>query len=69
MCKSKSRIHLDRLVAQFESALAPKPFWVADGMLSSQRRATLMETIVAIEMTVETVEGNFKLGQHKGDAD
>jgi len=58
--------HLDRLVAQFESALAP---WLADGMLSSQRRATLMESIVAIEMTVETVEGSFKLNQHKADAD
>jgi transcriptional regulator len=56
-------------VEQFESALAPKPPWVADIMLSSQRRATLMEAIVAIEMTVETVEGSFKLNQHKGDAD
>jgi transcriptional regulator len=56
-------------VAQFESALAPKPPWVADGILSSQRRATLMESIVAIEMTVETVEGSFKLNQHKADAD
>ena len=61
--------HLDRLVAQFESALAPEPPWVADGMLSSQRRATLMESIVAIEMTIETVEGSFKLNQHKADAD
>ena len=61
--------HLDRLVAQFESALAPKAPWVADGMLSSERRATLMESIVAIEMTVETVEGSFKLNQHKTDAD
>src|SRR5207245_8846448 len=61
--------HLDRLVAQFEAALAPEPPWVADGMLSSQRRATLMESIVAIEMTVETVEGSFKLNQHKADAD
>jgi transcriptional regulator len=61
--------HLDRLAAQFESALAPKPPWVADGMLSSQRRATLMESIVAIEMTIETVEGSFKLNQHKADAD
>jgi len=61
--------HLDRLVAQFESALAPKPPWVAEGMLSSQRRATLMESIVAIEMTVETIEGSFKLNQLKADAD
>ena len=34
-----------------------------------QRRATLLESIVAIEMTVETVEGSFKLNQHKADAD
>jgi len=61
--------HLDRLVAQFESRLAPKPPWVADSMLSSQRRATLMKSIVAIEMTVETVEASFKLNQHKADAD
>src|SRR5262245_8481359 len=61
--------HLDRLVAQFESRLAPKPPWVADGTLSPQRRATLMESIVAIEMTVETVEASFKLNQHKPDAD
>src|SRR5438105_2123568 len=31
--------------------------------------ALLMESIVAIEMTVETVEGSFKLNQHKADAD
>ncbi len=61
--------HLDRLVAQFESRLAPKPPWVADSMLSSQRRATLMKSIVAIEMTVETVEASFKLNQHKANAD
>src|SRR6266481_943996 len=60
--------HLDRLAAQFESGLTPKPPWTADG-LSSQRRATLLESIVAIEMTVETVEGSFKLNQHKADAD
>ena len=61
--------HLDRLVAQFESRLAPKPPWVADSMLSSQRRATLMKSIVTIEMTVETVEASFKLNQHKADAE
>jgi transcriptional regulator len=38
-------------------------------MLSSQRRAMLMKSIVAIEMTVETVETSFKLNQHKADAD
>jgi transcriptional regulator len=29
----------------------------------------LTQAIVAIEMLVETVEGKFKLNQHKGDAD
>jgi transcriptional regulator len=28
-----------------------------------------MKSIVAIEMTVETVEASFKLNQHKPDAD
>jgi len=37
--------------------------------LSAQRRAMLMRSIVAIEMTVETVEASFKLNQHKADAD
>jgi transcriptional regulator len=60
--------HLDRLAAQLESGLPSKPPWTTDG-LSPQRLATLMESIVAIEMTVETVEGSFKLNQHKADAD
>jgi transcriptional regulator len=60
--------HLDRLAAQFESDLAPKPLWTADGV-SPQRRDTLMKSIMTIEMTVETVEGSFKLNQHKSDAD
>jgi transcriptional regulator len=29
----------------------------------------LMKAIVGIEMMVETVEGSFKLNQHKADAD
>jgi transcriptional regulator len=60
--------HLARLVAQFESGLPSNRPWTTDG-LSSQRLATLMESIVAIEMTVETVEGSLKLNQHKADAD
>ena len=60
--------HLDRVAGQFKSWLAPKPPWTAD-RVSPQRRDTLAQAIVVIEMTVETVEGNFKLGQHKVDAD
>jgi len=62
------RDHLDRLAAQFESGLPSNRPWTTEG-LSSQRLATLMEAIVAIEMTVETVEGSLKLNQHKADAD
>jgi transcriptional regulator len=62
------RDHLDRLAAQFESGLPSNRPWTTDG-LSSQRLATLMGAIVAIEMTVETVEGSLKLNQHKADAD
>ena len=29
----------------------------------------LLKAIVAVEMTVESIEGNFKLNQHKSDED
>ena len=29
----------------------------------------LLKAIVAIELTIETIEGNFKLNQHKSDED
>ncbi len=60
--------HLDRLAAKFEAWHAPKPPWTA-ARVSAARRATLTNAIVAIEMTVETVEGSFKLNQAKSDAD
>ena len=60
--------HLEQLAVKFESWLAPKPPWAAE-RLSRARRDKLMTAIVAAEMTVETVEGSFKLNQHKSDAD
>ncbi len=60
--------HLDALTCEFESWLAPKPAWSAV-RVSPERRAMLMKAIVAIEMKVETIEGSFKLNQHKSDAD
>jgi transcriptional regulator len=60
--------HLDELSGQFESWLAPKPAWTPDRM-SEERREMLMRAIVVVEMTVETIAGNFKLNQHKSDAD
>jgi transcriptional regulator len=60
--------HLEELSAEFESWLAPKPTWTLD-RVSERRRGMLMQAIVVIEMTVETIEGNFKLNQHRSDAD
>jgi transcriptional regulator len=60
--------HLDMLTQKFESWLAPKPPWSTDA-LTPARRKMLTKAIVGIEVLVETVEGSFKLNQHKSDAD
>jgi transcriptional regulator len=60
--------HTERLSAKFENWLAPKAAWEL-GKVSDPRREMLLKAIVAVEMTVETVEGNFKLNQHKSDED
>ena len=60
--------HTERLSAKFENWLAPKAAWEL-GKVSDQRREMLLKAIVAVEMTVEMVEGNFKLNQHKSDED
>lgn len=60
--------NLERLSAKFEAWLEPKPAW---GMaeVSAGRREMLLKAITGIVMTVDTVEGAFKLNQHKTDAD
>ena len=37
--------------------------------MTDKRREMLLKAIVAVEMTIETIEGNFKLNQHKSDED
>jgi transcriptional regulator len=37
--------------------------------MTPARREAMMQAIVGIEMTVETVQGSRKLNQHKSDAD
>ena len=59
--------HAERLSATFEKWL-PKPEWKLD-KVSDKRREMLLKAIVAVEMTIETIEGNFKLNQHKSDED
>src|ERR1700694_2809817 len=68
MTADERRRHLDRLSETFEGRLAPKRPWTPDKMTPARREA-MMQAIVGIEMTVETVEGSRKLNQHKSDAD
>ena len=60
--------HLDALSAKFEGWLAPKPCW-STGEMTAGRREALMKAIVGLVMTVEDIEGSFKLNQHKSDVD
>ena len=60
--------HLDALSAKFESWLTPKPPWTVT-KVSAGRQEMLKKAIVGLVMTVEEIEGSFKLNQHKSEAD
>jgi transcriptional regulator len=60
--------HLDLLSAKFENWLAPKPPWTSSKMTAARLEA-LKKAIVGMVMTVEDIEGSFKLNQHKSDVD
>ncbi len=60
--------HLDALSAKFENWLAPKPPWLVS-KVTAGRLDALKKAIVGMVMSVEDVEGSFKLNQHKSDAD
>jgi transcriptional regulator len=60
--------HLEALSAKFESWLAPKPPWLVS-KVTAGRLEMLKKAIVGLVMTVDEVEGSFKLNQHKSDAD
>jgi transcriptional regulator len=60
--------HLEVLSAKFESWLAPKPSW-STGEMTAGRREAMMKAIVGLVMTVDDIEGSFKLNQHKSDVD
>jgi len=68
MSAAEQRDHLDRLTAAFEARQAPQRPWTADSVTPGRREA-LMRAIVAIEITIESIDGSFKLNQHKSDAD
>jgi transcriptional regulator len=59
---------VDALSAKFEAWLAPKKPWTSDKMTAGRLEA-MKKAIVGVMMTVEDVEGSFKLNQHKSAAD
>jgi transcriptional regulator len=63
-----TRAHTEALSAKFEGWIDGKRPWLLD-KVSDKRREMLLKGIIAVEMTVETIEGNFKLNQHKPDED
>jgi transcriptional regulator len=61
-------VQIDTLSAKFENWLAPKPPWTSSKMTAGRLDA-MKKAIVGLVMTVEEVEGSFKLNQHKSEAD
>ena len=58
---------LDRLSAQFEARLAPKPDWRAD-KIEAEALARLMRMIVPVRLRIEAIDGTWKLAQNKPEA-
>ncbi|WP_407183361.1 FMN-binding negative transcriptional regulator [Bradyrhizobium centrosematis] len=61
-------VQIDTLSDKFESWLLPKKPWTS-GKMTAGRLETMKKAIVGLMMTVEEVEGSFKLNQHKSEAD
>ena len=59
---------LDDLSAQEEAHLPPKPPWTRDKM-SPGRFEAMMRGIIGARLTVDRLEGTFKLSQNKAEAD
>lgn len=60
------RAHLDALSARFESELRPKPPWTP-AKVSPDQLSKLMRSIMPVELSVESVDGTWKLNQNKDD--
>jgi len=61
-------VQVDTISAKFEARLAPKRPWTSAKMTAARLEA-LKKAIVGLSMTIEAVEGSFKLNQHKSEAD
>ncbi len=61
-------VQIDTLSAKFENWLLPKKPWASSKMTPARLEA-MKKAIIGFVMTVEDVEGSFKLNQHKSEAD
>ena len=61
-------VQIETLSDKFEKWLLPKKPWTS-GKMTAGRLEAMKKAIVGLVMTVEEVEGSFKLNQHKSDAD
>src|SRR6266478_1232693 len=61
-------VQIGALSAKYENWLAPKKPWTTSKMTAGRLEA-LKKAIVGLVMTVEDIEGSFKLNQHKSDVD
>jgi transcriptional regulator len=68
MSDSELGPHLDALSAKFEGWLEPKSPWTSS-KVTAGRLDALKKAIVGLVMSVDEVEGSFKLNQHKSDVD
>ena len=57
---------LDRQSKHFEDQLAPKPPWTT-GKMTPEVLEQMMRQIVPCRLTIETVDGTWKLNQNKPD--
>lgn len=65
--EDRLRPHLERLSADFEGRLAPKPPWTLEKM-SEAALASMLRQIVPVEMPIEAVASTFKLNQNRSAA-
>jgi transcriptional regulator len=68
MSETELAAQIDVLSAKFEERLKPKKPWLSSKMTAARLEA-MKKAIVGLEMTVEEVEGSFKLNQHKSEPD
>ena len=68
MSDEELAVQIDTLSAKFEDRLLPKKPWTSSKMTAGRLDA-MKKAIVGLVMTVEEVEGSFKLNQHKSETD